>query len=115
MGRLLDKQKRFSRAFTLVELLDVVAIIAILAGLLLPTLGKAKTKAHGVDFLGNLKKLNLAWGLYADDTNENLAAANGWVTGWMHFNASKPDNTNLLRLLDKRYAPPPPYPKPGGF
>src|SRR6185503_14368995 len=60
------------RGFTLIELLTAIAITAILAGLLVTALAKAKGKAEGMGCLNNTRQLSLAWFLYAGDNNEFL-------------------------------------------
>jgi prepilin-type N-terminal cleavage/methylation domain-containing protein/prepilin-type processing-associated H-X9-DG protein len=58
-------------AFTLIELLVVTAIISVLASLLLPALGRAKTKGYNSICINNLRQLGIATRLYSED-NDNL-------------------------------------------
>ena len=62
----------FDLAFTLTELLVVVAVIAVLAALLLPSFGRAKQNAEKAACINNLRQLNLAWAMYAHDNNDWL-------------------------------------------
>jgi prepilin-type N-terminal cleavage/methylation domain-containing protein len=93
-------------AFTLLELLVVIAIITILAGLLLPTLSRSKQHSQGIQCVNNLRQMQVAWTLYADDFQQMLVPNTGmfqpeykanesWVLGDV---SDLPDETNGLLL-----------------
>jgi prepilin-type N-terminal cleavage/methylation domain-containing protein/prepilin-type processing-associated H-X9-DG protein len=104
--------------FTLVELLVVIAVIAVLASLLLPALNRAKAKAESIFCLNNTKQLGIAWEIYADEHNGLLAynlggsGARGiatdtllnWVGNTMDWNAHS-DNTNLATITKASLGP----------
>jgi len=82
--------RRAIGAFTLIELLVVIAIIALLAALLLPTFGKAKSKAVQTIDISNLKQIMTGVQLYATDNGDRLPAPN-WLrqdlsghAGWLY-------------------------------
>ena len=82
---------------TLVQLLVVIAIVAILASMLLPALSKAKTKGTGIVSLNNLKQLGLSWVMYAEENNEKVPP-----------NGADPNNVNttwVRGLLDLSNSP----------
>ena len=54
-----------ARGFTITELLVVIGLVAVLVGLLLPVLNKARSSSQSVTCLANLRHITLAFNLYA--------------------------------------------------
>ena len=59
----------------------VIAIIAILASMLLPAMGKAKAKAQQIYCMNNYRQLQLCWQMYIDDHNDHLPPNEGGSGG----------------------------------
>jgi len=57
-------------AFSLAELLIIIAIIAIVAALLLPALASAKSKAQRINCVNNLKQVGLAFRIWSGDNGD---------------------------------------------
>lgn len=66
-GNFRIQQKKRTAGFTLVELLLVIAIIALLAALLMPALQKARAKAQYIACVANYKQMSLAYTMYGTD------------------------------------------------
>jgi prepilin-type N-terminal cleavage/methylation domain-containing protein/prepilin-type processing-associated H-X9-DG protein len=71
------KKKATSSFFTLIELLIVIAIIAILAGMLLPALQQAREKSKAINCNSNLNSIAKANLMYAADYGDYLAPTYG--------------------------------------
>lgn len=75
------RRKTVVKAFTLVELLVVIGIIAVLISILLPALGRARASAQFVQCGSNLHQIYLSYAEYQCDYKGHLPALNGYQ-GW---------------------------------
>jgi prepilin-type N-terminal cleavage/methylation domain-containing protein/prepilin-type processing-associated H-X9-DG protein len=105
--------------FTVVELMVVVAIIAILASLLAPALSRSKSRAQALMCMNNSRQLSLAWTMYSLENSGRLAYnqipnpqlqmfastdSPNWVNNIMNWELSS-DNTNLDFINQSIIAP----------
>src|SRR5678815_4734178 len=90
------------RAFTLIEILVVLAIVSILAGLLLPGLSSAKSRGKKIGCVNNLKQVALGIQMYAADNDgrlpENSPSGHGDI-GWISGNMKQLDQATNQTLI----------------
>ncbi len=97
------------KPFSLIELLVTIAVIAILAGLLLPALNAARTKAQAMTCLNNLKQIGISAAHYIGDNDQIqypwVDANNGgtWIQKYDEHGYMK--SKNLSHCPARRYFP----------
>jgi prepilin-type N-terminal cleavage/methylation domain-containing protein/prepilin-type processing-associated H-X9-DG protein len=86
------------RAFTLVELLVVIGIIAVLVGILMPTLSRARREAQRAQCLSNIRHMQIAQWQYVLDNR-------GWLVqaGFSHAGAGGDEEVAWFNTLQKYY------------
>ena len=86
------------RAFTLVELLTVVAVIAILAAILIPLVGSVRDRANSSKSVSNLRQIGVIVQTYANENNGRYPQCQWWgdgSTNWYNFVHNELRGVNL--------------------
>lgn len=91
-----------TQKFTLMELLTVIAVIAILAGLLLPAMGRSREQGRGSACLSNLKQIGAAYLIYSSDYGCTVKIWNSGSSRWMNTLADHSGITVPVCPSDRR-------------
>jgi len=104
-----------SKAFTLVELLAIIAVVCLMAMTLLPALAKTKPNTNALQCLNNNRQLCTAWRMYADDNRERMVYSSGgnatglnsldryaWTLSNLDFNPANRENWDITADMTKR-------------
>lgn len=78
--------RRFDRAFTLIEMLVVIAIISLLISIVSPSLRGSREAARGIKCMAHMRQLSVATGMFTDEHKERLPGIMG--AAWVNRNVS---------------------------
>ncbi|RRJ94810.1 prepilin-type N-terminal cleavage/methylation domain-containing protein [Opitutaceae bacterium TAV4] len=87
------------RAFTLIELMTVIAIISILAAIIIPTVGKVRKSARRAECISNLRQIMTAAHLFANEHKGNFPTTRNVAMGMFAPNPSTPHDGGLITAL----------------
>jgi prepilin-type N-terminal cleavage/methylation domain-containing protein/prepilin-type processing-associated H-X9-DG protein len=93
-GTRLASELHTPKAFTLPELLIVIAVISLLASLLLPVLSRVNTVADSTVCIGNLRQMGLGLAMYLEPSGKYpgvlFPSPNGWISALEQFTTRAP-------------------------
>ncbi len=86
-------KRKYRRAFSLLELIVVMAMLVFGALLFAPALARTKTNTHGIQCMNNLRQFMGAWTMYAVDHSEQVV--NNFDVPGTDFGSGKRDLSDL--------------------